>query len=98
MTCTGGKMLVKDISNSRIYFRHPCMIGDLYSEDSRVVSKMNAMIYKKSATGEDMRCNCVKTSTVKWASIVYPVEDFDYKLETSIHPSNIHLSTIHLYK
>ena len=74
------------------------MIGDLHSEDSRVVSKMNAMIYKKSAIGEDMRCNCVKTLTMKWASIVYPVEDFDYKLETSIHPFNIHLSTIHLYK
>lgn len=94
----GGKMLVKDISSSRIHLKCPCMIGDLYSEDSKVLSKMNAMIYKKVCHRWGYG-DATATGLWLWGShqCSILVEDFDYKLEMSIHPSIIHLS-IHLYR
>lgn len=41
--CIGGKMLVKDISNPRIYLKYPYMDRDLYSEDPTVLTEMNAI-------------------------------------------------------
>lgn len=47
MVCIRGKILVKDVSNFRIYFKWFFVIGGFYFEECKVFNEMNVMIYFK---------------------------------------------------